>query len=220
MSTALLCLFIVSSAIHLVFSWRDDARGRAYTKPWPLLLLIFYFLASADRIDILLLLALITSWLGDVLLIPKGHKWFYIGGISFTFTHLFFMLEFMNRIRFGAVNWFILIPVGIVYYAISLLVVHFVKENTPRMLVPPMYVYLICNSTMNIFALMNLMNMHNVGSIVAYIGALFFFTSDCILYLVRYYPREDLIPKRHFPVMLLYLSGEFLIIFGLSVLSL
>ena len=80
MSTVLLCLFIISSVIHLFFSWKDDARGRAYTKPVPLLLLIIYYVVSASSINIILLLALLTSWIGLAVyyLYAKDHitEWF------------------------------------------------------------------------------------------------------------------------------------------------
>ena len=78
-----LFLFVVFSAIHLKDSWKDDAGKRAKTKPFLLLFLALYYLCATDKINIFLLLALVTSWLGDVLLIGKGHKWFAYGGISF-----------------------------------------------------------------------------------------------------------------------------------------
>ena len=215
MGKVFLGLFALASLIHLYFSFRDDTKGRAYTKPWPLLMLVlFYAFSAMPNINILLILALITSWIGDVLLIFKGHKWFYAGGISFTFTHLFFMLVFTRHIQLLAINWFIIVPVAIIYVTISLSIVHILKDNTPKMLIPPMYGYLLCNSATNVFALMQLMSMRAPYAIVAYVGALLFFTSDCILYLVRYHPNENIIPKRHFPVMLCYLLGEFLITYG------
>ena len=218
MSTVLLCLFIISSVIHLFFSWKDDARGRAFTKPVPLLLLIIYYVVSASSINIILLLALLTSWIGDILLIFKGHKWFYIGGISFTFTHIFFIVLFFKHIDPGMVNWIVVIPLAVIYFAVSLFIVHILKPSTPKMLIFPMYGYLLCNSTTNILALMQLFSLRNAAAAIAYAGAVLFFLSDCILYLVRYYPKEDLIYKRHFSVMLLYLSGEFLITYGVMML--
>ena len=68
---------------------------------------------------------------------------------------------------------------------------------------------------MNLFALMRLFTMHSAGSIVAYVGAVLFFISDCTLFLVRYYRNKDLIFKRHFTVMLTYLAGEMLIVLGI-----
>ena len=77
-----LVLFAVSSIAHLYYSWRDEKRGRAITKPFLLLFLALYYVFSTENVSYLLLLALLTSWLGDVLLIPKGHVWFSAGGVA------------------------------------------------------------------------------------------------------------------------------------------
>jgi hypothetical protein len=63
------------------------------------------------------------------------------------------------------------------------------------------------------------MTLHNAGSVVAYIGAVSFFVSDCTLYLVRYHDNKELIFKKHFTVMLTYLLGEALITVGMLMLG-
>ena len=107
----------------------------------------------------------------------------------------------------------------VVYFGISILIIRAVRETTPKMMVLPMNFYLFCNSTMNIFALMQLLSYHSKGSVMAMIGAALFFASDCCLFLVRYHRRPDIIYKKHFPVMLTYLLGEFLIVQGLLCLT-
>ena len=72
---------------------------------------------------------------------------------------------------------------------------------------------------MNLLALMQLMTTRHPGAVVAYAGAVLFFLSDCILFLVRYHRNPDFVPKHHFPVMLCYLSGEFLITLGIRMLA-
>ena len=74
--------------------------------------------------------------------------------------------------------------------------------------------YLFCNSAMNVFALIQLTNAPSKGTVVAYIGAILFFISDCLLFLVRYYKKKDIIYKKHFFVMLTYILGEFMITLG------
>ena len=96
---------------------------------------------------------------------------------------------------------------------------HAVRENTPKKMMVPMFAYLIINSTMNIFALMQFISGGGVGAAVAYLGAVLFFISDCSLFLVRYHKNRELVFKRHFTVMLTYLLGEFLITQGLLLLS-
>ena len=82
-----------------------------------------------------------------------------------------------------------------------------------------MYFYLLSNSTMNVFSLMQLTSLRSAGAAVAYVGAVLFFISDCTLFLVRYHKNKDLIFKRHFTVMLTYILGELLITQGVLMLG-
>lgn len=213
-----LALYVIVSGIHLYHSWSDDPKRR-YSKPFLLILLILYYVFSTDKFSWALLCALATSWLGDVLLIPKGTKWFVAGGISFLFCHVFFVIVYYPAVVWQNVIWWILIPAAILYYGISVRLTLTIKHNVPIAVLIPMIFYLIMNSTMNLFALAQLMTLHSAGSIVAYIGAVSFFISDCTLYLVRYHDNKELIFKKHFTVMLTYLLGEALITVGMLMIE-
>lgn len=216
-ATLVLILYLLVSGIHLIDSWNDDAKRRAKTKPFLLLLLLLFYAFSNTHHSIPLYLALFTSWLGDVLLIPKGHKWFTMGGISFLFSHFFFILVFLSKIQLSNIPFFIY-PIALLYFGISFIIIHMVKPTTPKKMIIPMYFYLLANSTMNVFALIQLIHNQNSASLIAYIGALLFFISDCTLFLVRYYKDETIIFKKHFTVMLTYLLGELLITIGVILL--
>lgn len=209
-----LAFFVVLSGIHLYDSWRDDARKRARTKPFLLLLLLLFYLAAAEKRSLPLALALLFSWLGDVLLIPRGHRWFALGGISFMFSHLLFIQVYVNYIHWEGLPWGLVIPVMALYFLVALRVILAVRDNTPRFMAFPMYFYLLANSVMNTFAFLQLLSQRSPGALTAYLGALFFYVSDCTLFLVRYHKRKNLIFHRHFTVMLTYLLGEALITVG------
>lgn len=219
MNHLFLALFLIFSALHLYYSWQDDKKGRAKTKPFLLLFLLLFYVFSTWPLRVTLVLALITSWLGDVLLIPKGHKWFTAGGISFMFSHFFFINVYALRIDLHSVHWLMVLPVAAIYFYISVRVILAVRDNTPKMMVFPMWFYLLANSTMNVCAFMQLLSTHSLGAVIAYIGAVFFFISDCVLFIVRYHPKKDIIFKNHFTVMWTYLLGELLITIGVLMLG-
>ena len=219
MKTLFLILFVLFSVLHLIASWQDNRKFRAFTKPFLLIFLLLYYLAAERHPDIPLVLALLTSWIGDVLLILKGHKWFAAGGIAFMFSHFFFILVYLRKIDLIHQPWLLIIPVALLYYSIALKIILSLKDNTPRAMVFPMYFYLLCNSTMNVFALMQLCSSRSSGALTAYIGAVLFYISDCTLFLVRYHANKELIFKKHFTVMLTYLMGEFLITYGIILIK-
>lgn len=209
-TASIICLILLAivSAIHLWGPW-----NRYYSKPFLLLLITAYYVTSVQKPSILLIAALLTSWLGDVLLMPKGHGWFTAGGISFMISHFLFISNYTGRIDYSLVKLWVVIPVAIVYLAIAAVIIKLVKPTTPKIMVIPMYIYLVANSSMNVFALMQLMSNLNPAGIVAYIGAVLFFASDCTLFMVRYYKNGYF--KSHFWVMLTYILGELMITQGI-----
>ena len=78
-----LAIFIITTTIHLYASLKKNQKLRNYSKPWILLSLLGYYLCASQEIKIVVVLALIFSWIGDMFLILKGVKWFTVGGISF-----------------------------------------------------------------------------------------------------------------------------------------
>lgn len=213
-----LALLAVCTVWHLVDCWKDSPK-RKRTKPFLLILILLYYIFSADTVSALLVAGLAASWLGDVLLIPHGNKWFVMGGLSFAATHILFILLYANRVDFHAVPWAVVIPAAVVYFGISALIIRALTPTTPKMMLAPMYIYLLCNSTMNLFALMQMIASKTPGSIVAYAGAVLFFISDCTLFLVRYHKNKNLIFRKHFTVMLTYVLGELLITQGILMLK-
>lgn len=222
MKFVFLGLLAVVATIHLIDSWRDDSRKRKRTKPFLLILILLYYLFSTDQRSWILIAALATSWLGDVLLMGKGEKWFISGGISFMISHFFFIAVYATNVfshSLDGIIWWIVIPAAIIYLTIAFLIVRSLKETAPKMMLVPLYIYLICNSAMNIFSLIQLMTFRSPGAVIAYIGAILFFASDCTLYLVRYHKNKDLIFKKHFTIMLTYILGELLITQGILMIG-
>ena len=213
MKSLFLILFFLSVILHLAVSYVDLPKYRAITKPFPLTLLLLYALACSGASAPFLLLALFTSLLGDVLLIFEGHVWFITGGISFLLAHIFFIFVYNGALPEYPILRIIL-PVSALYLCCSILVIRLIRKNTPGSMLLPMWLYLLANSTMNVFALLRFLKMGTPGAGLAFLGAFLFYVSDCLLFLVRFHPKKDLIPRKHFWVMFCYLMGEFLITRG------
>lgn len=215
MKNLFLILHLLVGVIHLYHSWMDDKKRRAQTKPFLMSTLALFYVFSAAEVSWLLLLALAFSWLGDVLLIPKGHQWFTRGGICFLISHILFMAVCFPHIRLEAVPWMLVFLLAPVYYGASLWVMQKVAPSTPKSMAKPLGAYLLTNSTMNLLALIRMYSLRDLSSVVVYVGALLFFISDCTLFFVRYYRDPEVIFKKHFTVMLTYLAGEFFITLGI-----
>jgi len=213
MRIVVLITFFIITGIHLYASLKQDKKLRNLTKPFILLLLLAYYCLSADRISHTVVLALLFSWLGDVLLIPKGLKWFVAGGIAFMVSHVFFILTYTSLTDFSAISRTAMIALPLAFGSASVIAFKYLKPYLPKAIFFPMFFFLLLNGAMNCFAWFRSMSCAGSAAILTAIGALLFFISDTSLFFVRFNKNSRL--KTHFLVMLTYALGELLIILGL-----
>lgn len=213
MNIVALILFIIVTGIHLYASLRQDKKLRAITKPFILLTLLAFYCLSAKPVMLFVVLALLFSWLGDVLLIPAGVKWFTVGGISFMVSHLFFILSYAKLTDFSQVNRAVMVILPFIFICSTVIIFKYLKPHLPKALFYPMFFYLLLNGAMNCFAWFRSMSAGGTAAVITAVGALMFYVSDCSLFFVRFDKNSRL--KTHFLVMLTYSLGELLIVLGL-----
>ena len=208
-----LIVFVVSTAIHLYASIKSNKPLRDKTKPFILLGLLGFYCFSVEKIELTVVLALVFSWIGDLLLIPNGVKWFTAGGISFMISHFFFILSYNKSVNFNLISPIVIIALALFFVITVSLIFSKLKEHLPKPLFYPMYLYLLINGAMNCFAVFRFLSNPDLGGITTVIGAILFFISDSALFFVRFKKNSKL--KTHFLVMLTYSIGELLITIGL-----
>ena len=153
-------------------------------------LLIVYLIGNTRPLNSSLkkwiLLALVFSWLGDVLLMFESinSSFFIFGLVAFLSAHIFYIFFFENVIRKERLNknywWFI--PVLIYYVAlISVLSPHLGDMKLP------VRIYGIVISYMLIQALQTGRINNRAAAGLMIVGAILFITSDSILALNKFY---------------------------------
>lgn len=210
---AFLAVFVISTAIHLYASLKKNTKVRNITKPFILLSLLGFYVVSASYVSVAIILALVFSWIGDVLLIPKGTKWFTAGGIAFMISHAFFIAGYCRDIVFANIPIELIVLLSGFFIIAVALIFSKLKEHLPKALFYPMFFYLLINGAMNCFAIFRLASNPTAATLTTAIGAALFFVSDTSLFFVRF--KKDSKLKTHFVVMLTYSIGEFLIVLGL-----
>lgn len=213
MKTVFLAVFLLSTAVHLYASLKKDVRWRNITKPFILLSLLGFYILAARAPAAAIILALIFSWIGDVLLIPKGVKWFTAGGIAFMISHAFFVAGYWKDVDFSAIPGALIAALAVFFAAAVAVLFSKLKPHLPKALFYPMFLYLLINGTMNCFAIFRCVSRPAAATIMTAIGAALFFISDSSLFFVRF--KKDGRLKTHFLVMLTYSLGELLIVLGL-----
>ncbi len=213
MTYVFLVFFIISTSVHLYASIRKDQRIRNITKPMILLSLMGFYIFAARSFSWTALLALLFSWIGDILLMRRGVKWFISGGIAFMMSHVFFIARYMQDIDFGRVPILLIICFAVLFTASVIMVFSKLTKHLPGGLAAPMFLYLLLNGAMNCFAVYRCVSVPNLMTVLTALGALLFFISDATLFIVRFHKRSRM--KSHFMVMLTYSLGELLIVLGL-----
>lgn len=203
-----LALLAAVSFIHLFVN-----HNRYITKPMLLPLVIAYYVtACSGAPSVILILAFVMSFFGDVFLMKSGNSFYVAGGISFMIAHFLFIAVYVLRIGAFSQKLLFAIPVALVYYAIAAAVIIKLRPTTPKNMVVPLYLYLFANGTMNAFAFASLLSNPCPATVAAYIGAIFFFISDCTLFTEDFGGGKK---DRPFSIiMLTYIIGEFLIAHG------
>ncbi len=208
--------FTIFTTMHLYASYKRIDAIRNFSKGFILFSLLSYYIVALDNPSWIVVFAIITSWLGDLFLIPKGVKWFTIGGIFFWISHFLFICGYIeDTIDLSRVSWWIYVVSGIIFATVVFFNFKTLKPHLPKPLFIPMFFYLLTNGGMNCFALYRAISNVDIGSILTAIGALGFFISDNVLFHVRFNKNSKI--TGHFIPMITYSLGELLMVVGLVI---
>jgi uncharacterized membrane protein YhhN len=199
--------------------WMEGTRLEIFSKPLPLLALLLYFLWMRNpwgrgRDAWLMPLALLGSWLGDVLLMFPGQGFFMAGLSSFLIAHIIYTLVFgegkpMQRLlQTHSPTWIVLgfVPAG--------LLLGYLWPHLPPAMRLPVGIYALVISMMMLSALSRQGRVPETSFRMVALGAILFVVSDAILALNRFAQEALTIPKASFWVMATYLSAQYLIVQG------
>lgn len=217
MRYAFLAAFVAFSAVHLYASLKCDKLLRGITKVFLIPALLGWYITSVAVPLKIVVAALVTSWLGDVLLMC-GVVGFVIGGASFFLSHICFVRAYSMHVDMSIVPLWLVIIAALVYLVAVIASTRTLEGKTKyKFIYPGIIAYMTVNGVMNCYALFQLVTVPCLATAVMYVGAVSFFVSDAILFHVRF--GHDWPFKTHFAVMLFYLLAEFLITTGFIMLA-
>lgn len=213
-SLALLTLISLVTLANWIAIWRGNLRAYYITKPLVLLGLILYFLlqGSLSSVRLPFLLGLIFSLIGDMLLIPRGTRWFIAGMGAFSLAQLFYIWGFNINLPSTPV-----LVIGIVALFAGVLVLHLAVDRfaaaseIKKSLLPFLKGYGGLVLAMAISAVLCLARpgWSDLAGVLAGIGGILFFVSDAMIGLDKLDRR---LPKYKFWIILSYHLGQFLIV--------
>ena len=202
MKIVFLVLFFAVCAVHLAASFLDKQKIRYATKAFILLFLLLYYVFAAEKASGIMTVALITSLVGDIFLMPSGIVFFAVGGASFLASQVLFILQYSAFIDFSNVNTAAVCAVAVLYFAAAVFAFKKLKAGMDTKTFFGAAAYLAVNGAMNLFAFMLLLSMPCFGSALVLFGAAAFYVSDILLFFNDFYVCP--LKRKYFLVMLTY----------------
>lgn len=208
--------FSILYLLIILFGHEDIAW---YLKPFliPLLILAVIFSENFASKKILTI-ALLFSWIGDVILMfaDRGELYFIFGLVAFLISHIVYIILFSKQQKTRSIEskskYWVGISFILVYFA-AMVFTLFPKLGPLKI---PVLVYAIVISTMLYFAFKGSFIWTKLPNNPILLGAIFFVTSDSILAFNKFYSP---IPFGSFLIMLTYISAQYFIVQGILKLN-
>lgn len=214
--------WLVHAVVALAFALAA-AGTIAAPAPWagwckptlmPILLAWFHVAVGPDagRFGVLVRVALVFSWLGDVALQRDGDGWFAAGLAAFLVAQLTYAAAFAGQAGWGRRRLpAIAFALATTVIATGTLVGRTVVGHAPRGLAIPVGLYAAAITAMGTGAALRLGATPLASFALVFVGAEWFVISDSILAANRF---VEPLPHARWSVMLTYTLGQFLIVAG------
>ena len=207
----LLRVFILLSILYLAGILFNSTTLLFYLKPALLLpLIVAVFISKNFQNKIILVVALVFSWIGDTLLlfVFKDAIYFMLGLIAFLTAHIFYIILFAKELKKanGKIEFRKPGLLIIVIYLIGLLLILIPHLGS---LTIPVIIYSVVISTMLYTACLLSFHWPKPASIYLFTGAISFVLSDSILALNKFYQP---IPLSGFLIMATYLYAQWALV--------
>ncbi|WPO77579.1 lysoplasmalogenase [Flavobacterium sp. KACC 22761] len=208
-------IYLAFCLIYLIVLLLGYENLDLYLKPIliPLLSFSVYFCRSFPTKNILLL-ALLFSWIGDVILLftELGEIYFILGLVSFLISHIVYCILFNRQTKRKTSRNLIVFGIGSVIIALYLIGMLTVLLPSLGDLKIPVIVYASVISIMLLFAFNGYLMWQKPGNLYVFLGAIVFVVSDSILAINKFYAPLE---KSAFFIMLTYLVAQYLIAVGI-----
>ena len=213
---AILVTYLLIVTIHLYCCFHHHEDIRKFTKCllMPFLAMTYYLGCPKEKFSKVILFAILFGYLGDILLLIEGL--FLLGVVSFLVGHLLYTVTFFveTGLKNYRKNLLVFLLVCVVYFYIETEVLGYFRPALVKFgLWGPLFVYTSILSALNISSALYAYCYRNIYSILAYIGSIIFYVSDCILAKQLFFEYNK---YYQISIMFTYILGQSLISLGMA----
>lgn len=207
-------LYALAAVLNLYGIIVDDPTINQFTKPLLMPILIWLvFLWSKGHVTLprlMLALALVFAWIGDLLLmLQQNADWYFLAGLgSFLVMQLIYCVVFRQSM-YGQPKLSIKTTLPVTLLTVAVLVLIIPNAGVLKF---PVAIYSICIIAMLTFGLLRANLTNQASFLMVMIGAVLFVISDAIIGINKF--MLD-VPMAKFWIMLTYIPAQYLIVRGI-----
>jgi len=207
-----LVILCVATLLHIVSLLIDNKKIEAISKCFIVPSILSFYLFSTNTINWLYFVALITAFVGDVILLNRSKNYLQFGGYFFGITQILLIVILFMTINYPITPLWMLFIIPIIYVAIGItFMCIFVRRfYTKLMQFLSATTYIAANGLSSALGLILLITIPCAQTAFYFIGATCFFISDCILLFKRNNP-EPSFDRKEIIIILSYICAQFFI---------
>lgn len=204
LSTPLVTFFLLVSIADVVAVYLDNSYFQMIFKTLIIPSLLAWYVTQSSRVNPLFVIALVFSFIGDVLLLDKIN--YFIFGIgAFLITQLIYVLLFSKDL--GNASWknkLLSIFPFLIFYSV---LISILKPALNDLLIP-VSIYGFVISVFGMVALLKYLHHKNTCNLLLLQGAVLFIISDSMIALNKFYEEQSFYPVS---IMITYVLAQYLI---------
>lgn len=207
-------LYLADIALQMYACARKDhLLLRRITKCFLMPLLALFYAQFAKTVSPLVISAILSGFVGDVVLLLRPRKFAFPAGIlAFAAGHVFYVIRFLSAIP-TLPDWYIFAILGLICITAALTLLHYLWKGLPKKLRPPSLVYMLIIGAMASCSILFALYGTSDYRWLAAIGGLLFVLSDTTLSIDAFHHP---VRYRNVIVMATYIAAQTLIVLALS----
>lgn len=204
-SSFFLCLFFIVSLLEIMAEYYENKLLIWITKPFILPFLLAYYLSVTKKMNKYFLMAMVCSWIANLLFIEDTFKWIIYASIFFLIYRILIIYIVMNKVKMPSLVPLVIgsIPFIFIYTTICFLSFEAMGDNLYLFLIHGIFTIFLGGLSLGNY-IMDL----NKSNLVLFLSTMLFALTQFLFVLIVFYQNENIF---HAIAMGMFVIGQFLL---------
>ncbi len=177
----LLLIFSYASIGNLLAWGLNKQKWVIFTKPFLMPVLAIYYVLNCEDASLILIIALLFAFLGDVFLIwPEKKIFFTLGLAGFLIMQALYIFFIVSR-QLDFINYSLLQMFSSIVFLFVGALIYFKLYNHLKEMKIPVLFYILAIITVTFFSFLNMAGNFNKSNLIQFLGAILYVISDTVL---------------------------------------